>query len=278
MPQLEGARIGPLDPDAAESFGQVNASSSARQLMRHHLALYPPQLLAVLRLKRNDLRSDALDRDEVVAAGEALYTEDGADLPDEFEVNGVAVRGEEDSKKYVTFTYKVPSGRTAKGAVPYDDENFPASIELGDEAIAVDKAKQAGMPWVPKQVAEALGGGAEARKANKDSAAAARVTELEGQLAERDQQIKRMRDESAPPPQGPAGAAEPVDPALVDHSSEPWEGYDDSKADDIAKRLKDSGDAATAEHVLAYESSGANRSTVTSAANAVLDKPPTGDE
>lgn len=273
MPQLEGARIGPLDPDAAESFGQVNASSSARQLMRHHLALYPPQLLAVLRLKRNDLRSEALDRDEVVAAGEALYTEDGAELPDEFEVNGVAVRGEEDSKKYVTFTYKVPSGRTAKGAVPYDEENFSASIELGDEAIAVDKAKQAGMPWVPKQVAEALGAGDAARKSsNKESKSAARVKELEAQVAERDQQIQRMRDEGAAPPQGPAGAAEPVDPALVDPNAEPYEGYDADKADEIVKKVKD-GDAALAQRVLAYESAGANRSTVTAAANAKLDKP-----
>lgn len=297
MATLEGVRVGPLDPDRAEAFGVVDGSTSARQLIRHHLAMYPPQLVAILRLPRNDLRSDdVLVREEVEAAVEASWE---GDLPDEFEVNGYAVRGDESAKqRWLTFTWAGKSGRTGKGAVPYEGDDLAESIAAGDEAVKMDAAKKAGLPWIPQATAEALTAAgresaepvvqldpeAEQTKAALEEErtlradAEARAADLQKQLDAVQADASRQSDSGVTTsPQNPEGGSPDAPPAGGDTGPAlPWADYDEDNADTVAKKLRESDSVPLAEAVRAYETSpdGANRATVTRAADSILDRTP----
>lgn len=284
---LEGVRVGPLDPDRAEGFGTVDGSTSARQLIRHHLAMYPPQLVRVLRLPRHGLRSDALDREEVEEAVEQGFE---GDLPDEFEVTGYAVRGDEAAReKWLTYTWVGKSGRSGKGAIPYDEDALPDSFAAGTEKVQMDEAKKAGMPWIPSATAEALGRGdavqmdadAEKTRAALDEErrlreeAEARAADLQTQLDAARADASRQSDSGITSgPQSPEGSNDPAGEG--DESELPWASYDDETADVIAGKLREDGTPELAEKVRAYETgaAGSNRATVTRAADQILDRTP----
>lgn len=303
--QLEGVRVGPLDPDRGEMFGQVGGVGSptaARKLLRHHQLMHPPALIAALNGARQEARSLTIDRDELEAAVERYYDEAGEALPDGAEITGTAVKGEDDSRsQFVTFTWVVSvenggSGRSGKGFVPYTSRYVPKSIAAGDQAVRVAKLKEAGLPWTPEAVqAEAAGihgTGVPAVDPERERLEAdnARLDEenellvvdkeaLQARIAAIEEQLAALTAKEPEPPQDAetpepvlAQPVEPAEPAAV-VDAEPWPGYEDDTADKIRSRLK-SVERPVVEAVLAYEMAHNNRTSVVGAANQILDRSP----
>lgn len=280
---LAGVKVGPLDPDAGESFGQVDASTSARKLIRHHAAMYPAPLLALLNKTVNEPRSRSLDRDEVI---EVVAEQ----LPDGAVVTGANVRGAEDAPKALTYTWEVPqdaggSGRSGKGAIVYDADTFPDSCAAGDRAAELEKAKKLGVPL--EAVVAAFTGRSAPLTEHHISGEQESTVEVE-ELREENEELRARLDAlaerleavevaattpDAAPDEGAAAADEPpaADASADSPAAEPWEGYDELNADKIRQDLRERNDADEARAVLAYEAANANRSTVIAAANAVLD-------
>jgi hypothetical protein len=302
---LEGVRVGPLDPDRGENFGQVGGQSTARSLVRHHMAMHPPALVAALSRRPHPERSDVLRDDpdlaeEVADAARSYYEDAGEALPEGAELSGFNVRGRDDAPKQrvVTFTWHVPveaggSGRSGKGFIPYDRELIPDAVAAGDEAVQIEKLKKAGQPWSPQVLArsaEIRGTGVERDDASADAQAAEDAAEQARREAE---ELRRQLDEAnerlaAVEGQQPSVAQEAEEEADDDDEEdvrsdelseqnppeEPWRGYDKANADEVRKRLRQKKDVPEAERVLAYEQANANRGTVVSAANQILDRQP----
>jgi BMFP domain-containing protein YqiC len=349
-PVLDGVRIGPIDPDRGENFGQVGGSATARQLIRHHVALTPPALAAALRRKRQDERSDAIDLDEAESYIRGFYEDAGEPIPEESEITGMCVRGIEEQPKLqvLTFTFTTKGGRSAKGFVPYRVDALSRSFAAGTEAVRIKKLKDAGLPWAPSEAALAAAGitgtgvppsdsdpqdAEQAREELEDDRddLAERVAELEAQLqaaqavagdveaepeedpVEQENEILRARVAeleaqvaSAPAaaepvvetpaeaepvaeapevgePDTPAGASIEETPAGPDTSETLGAAlglttsYDEAKAQDVRAKLRELKNPALAQRVLDYETrgdAGQNRSTVTGAANELLDHAP----
>jgi hypothetical protein len=297
---LEGVKIGPLDPDRGEMFGQVGANSTARQLIRHHAAMHPPALVAALSRVRQAVRSDALDRAELDSAVADYYAGMGEALPDGAIIDGAAVRGEDDGRQQVvTFTWLVPvseggSGRSGKGFIPYDADHLPNSVAAGNDAVRIAKLKEAGLPWHPEAVSREVAGIA----GTGVSAGAGEEMYSAGEMQTLRDEIERLRAqiadiEATPQPLassaggGSGVAASPMTAeggsalvpgtrgpdSLAAPEGEPWEGYDGTNADDVRKRLRDSDDPELARRVLSFEQAHANRGTVISLANQIIDRP-----
>lgn len=281
---LEGVRVGPLDPDKGEMFGQVGSTNSARQLIRHHQAMHPPALVAALGLTRQSERSDALVRDELPGAVDDYYGEANEALPDGAVINGASVRGEEDgAQQVVTFSWVVPpsvggSGRSGKGFIPYDADTLAKSYKAGTEAVRVAKLKSAGLPWsgASPEIVEV-----------PDPAVVAENEELHKALDEMHKRVAELEQErenaaataaAATPPSpvvAPASPEQAVAGAVSTEDADPqmpWPGYDDLNADDVRSKLREA-DAATVQRALAYERVNKNRGTVVSAAQQILDRP-----
>lgn len=290
---LPGVRVGPLDPDVTAEFGQVSGKTSARQLIRHHVAMNPPALIGALTRTRNDARSNVLDRDEVTAAVQAAWDAARGKTPENFELTGCSVRGNEDAEQVVTFTWRVPveaggSGRTGKGFIPYDAETLPESVANGDEAVRIEKLREAGLPWAPSERALAAAGisgtgveGAPAEKPAKASKADAALSEERDRLAAEVEDLKAQLAEAGVEPEEddePADENGDGDGEEADgEPTEPWAGYDESNAAKIKAYLRDAeGDAkvAAADAVLKYEPRHGKRSSVLAAANAIADRKP----
>jgi hypothetical protein len=257
MGGLPGVRVGPLDPDVTESFGQVSGRVSARQLIRQHAALHPPALISALSKKLDDEFTQGLDLSEV---GEALAD----DLPDGVtNVVGAQIRGERDKPQVLTFTYETESGRTAKWFVPLDDvrDSIPASLERGEKIARFAEAKRLGLALTTDEAGDPTQdihtGGAEATFLRRENARLKREAEaLRARLEGR---------ESAQPP-ADDGTGLPAEPVV---------GYEELNADDAKKLLAD--DETTPEEVaaiLAYEKATKNRKSVVSAAEQKLGSSP----
>lgn len=298
---LPGVRIGPLDPDRAENFGTVAAgANSARQLLRHHVAMHPPQLVRALSAKRHEERTAALDRDEAEDAIRRYYADaDGEDLPDDARITGVAVHGEDDdADQWLGFTYELPSGRSGKGFVPYSDDYVPNSIEDGHEAVRIAEAKKSGLPWEPKfqraRESDELSrevSGRRRRRTDDDDDDDAEKAELRDRVAELESRLAEV--EATPPepdPDSPEAGTPPSDsgvvgspqnteggsgdvPAPDDESEddEPFDGYDSMNAPDLRRRIGEMS-REEAEQVAAYERAHQDRSTVVSAAEQRVDR------
>lgn len=293
--QLEGVRVGPLNPDRGEMFGQVGGIGSptaARALLRHHQLIHPPALIAALNGSRQEARSLAMDRDELEAAVERYYDEADEALPDGAEITGSAVKGEDDARsQFVTFTWVVSvenggSGRSGKGFVPYTDEYVPRSIAAGNHAVRVAKLKEAGLPWTPDAVqAEAAGipgtgvpvvDTERERIEEENEQLAEDKAALEYRLAALETQLAELLTAKEPEPPQDAETPEPglAPPSLaVDPHAEPWPGYEVDTADKIRARLKNE-ERPVVEAVLAYEMAHNNRTSVVGAANQILDRSP----
>lgn len=293
-PVLDGVRIGPLDPDRGETFGQVGGQSAARRLVRHHTSMNPPALLRALRRVRQDARSEAVDREEAEGFIRDVYEAAGEELPEDSIITGYAVRGEDEQPELqaLTFTFTTKSGRTGKGFVPYGADELSTSRERGDRAAQIAKLKEAGLP-IPEALAavtQAITGEDPAAPAT-DEAAQARIVELDEEndkLADENNDLKDELDElrqrlaaleAAPPRTSDAGVE--TGPQNADGATdgpvevpEPYEGYEGKPAQDVRQRIREANDPDLARRVLAYETrqDGANRSTVVSAAQEVLDR------
>jgi hypothetical protein len=159
-PNLPGLRVGPLDPDRGENLGQVGGQSTARRLIRHHVAMHPPALMRALNRTRQDARSEAVDREEAEELIRELYRDAGEALPEDSQIKGFAVRGDDEApgEQVLTFTFTTKSGRTGKGFVPYTHDDLSRSRAAGDEAVRIAKLKEAGLPWAPSEAALAAAG------------------------------------------------------------------------------------------------------------------------
>lgn len=268
MAVLDGVRVGPLDPDRGEDFGHVGGQATARQLIRHHVALNPPALQAALNRRRQQERSDAIDAAEAEKVARKHYKDVGEALPDEAELTGFAVRGEDDKPKQqvLTFTYALESGRTGKGFVPYNSDTVPKSVKAGDEAVRVAKLKEAGLPWQAEATAQAESKAGRELEREAESLRE-RVAELEGKLRDVEEQRPSVEEQGGRTP-ADAEQAQSGPPA------EPYEGYDGENARDIAKYVRDQDDQQLAQAVLNYEEANQNRKGVVGAANSVLNRKP----
>jgi regulator of replication initiation timing len=297
-PLLDGVRIGPLDPDRGETFGQVGGQSAARRLVRHHAAMHPPALLRALRKIRQDARSEVVDRDEAEGFIRAVYAEAGEELPDDSTITGYAVRGDDDSpgEQVLTFTWTTKGGRTGKGFVPYGHDRLSSTRERGDAAVELNRLKTAGLP-VPEQLAAvaALKSGSSVpetddelveendRLDEENAELRARIAELEEQVASGEAPV-----EETPGPQTVEGGRDEV-PEDSDGDGEEQtdeqaqaaalsaafpDGYDGVNAQDAKRKVRDANDPVLARAVLAEETAGgsAGRGTVVAAANEVLDR------
>lgn len=145
---LEGVRVGPLDPDATETFGQVSAQHSGRRLIRLHARMHPPVLKRALVKKLDEPRTAAVIEhlDEVREYLAGLEHDNGDPLlPEGSVLEGAQVRGERDKEQVLTFTYRVPSGRSAKWFAPYNADVLPDSYEEGTARTRESQMRERGI-------------------------------------------------------------------------------------------------------------------------------------
>lgn len=263
-PTLPGVRVGPLDPDATERFGQVSGRTSARQLIRTHAAMHPPHLIRALSLKLDE------DRTAALLMGEVSDALDGDEelLPEGAVIEGAQVRGERDRQQIVTFTYRMPSGRTAKGFTDYDDR-FSKSIERGDEAVRISELRKTGFPLTGEGSDRDYHIGAARAQAAERLAAELRSEneKLREQLQSKSEQ-RPTAEQQRQAEEGDGGEGPSTD---ASGAEEPVPGYSELKADEAKRVVKDA-DAETAQAILDYEREVGGRTTVISAAEHRLDE------
>lgn len=270
MAVLDGVKVGPLDPDKGEMFGQVAGGNTARQLMRMHTQMFPAQLRQALALKIDEARTRALDIDEVRDYLDDLELDNGDPaVPKDSEIVGAAVRGERDRPQVLIYTYRLPSGRTAKWFAPYGQEELPQSFADGSERVHLAEMKERGVVMAGPTRA----GVDEVALARENRELKKRLDDLRGELEGVSRQLAEREAQS--PPEAPEAAGEQdgeEEPAAGQEP--PFEGYDDVKAPDLAKRIKaDEFDSEELEAIVAYERSHANRKGVVTPAEQKLDAP-----
>lgn len=179
-------RIDPKDPDVVGNLtGSSGVRYEAEDLIRENAAIYAP-LTPVLALGRDGARSDTLDLDEVgrVIGGE---------------VEGASVKGSGKTPRIVSYIVRYPSGRSARGVVPYDEKSFPKSVAAYEDKVNTDL-----------EVARASkGAGASERDVGEDP----RVAVLQAKLKELEEAAE--------------SAADP----------EPFVGYGDLKIPEIIEKI-----------------------------------------
>lgn len=304
---LPGVKVGPLDPDATAEFGQVAQKNSARTLIRYHLQQHPVHLRRELSRKLDPERTKGLDLDEVKSYLGGLKMDNGDPcVPDGAQVVGASVRGESDQDQVLTFTYRKFSkngtaGRSGKWYAPYNEDVLPSSYASGSDLRRVREMKDRGVVEFDREGLHTQVTERQLREARRENAALRKLVEGQGGdagdvpaaetdarpdnvIADENQELgtenaelkERVRlleqhfnatgqplPEKAPDADAPATAAE----------EPPFEGYDDKRADELAKFLKaeDTSDEQR-NAVLDYERSHANRKGVVAAAEESLGK------
>lgn len=296
---LPGVRVGPLDPESTAQFGQIGAGQTARQALRLHSQMYPPQLKRELARPRDEQRTRGLDMDEVrgYLSGQDLPNGDPM-VPEGGRVLSAQVRGDRDSGFVLTFQYSTSTGRVVKWFAPYNADVLPGSFDDGVELTRLHEMKERGVvahdsegthtQILERQLAASR---AEVRRlreytesgdAGDPPESTGDEVELAGDTRSSDQlveELTRLRAENAELRQGQAqadaivaesGGGQPVVGAASE--DEPFEGYDKLKADEVADYLRDEERSAEERQaVLDYERGHANRKTVTSAGEQSLD-------
>lgn len=245
MGGLPGVKVGPLDPEATADFGQVAANRSARRLIRLHAASMPPVLQQALAKPLNEARTKALRLSEV---------RDAVEVPDGHVVVGATVRGKEGDELVLTYTYRhvdEDKARTVKWFVPLTEvaDDLEASMELGDRLAVVAERRELGLLSTGGEQ-DVVGGDAHQRSLER---------QLDDLKRENDKLSKALQERDA------ARVDDDVPGGEAPTSDEPWEGYDDAKADDIARSLSEA-DQDTRDRVADYEAANKNRATVMRAA------------
>ena len=309
MAGLPGVRVGPLDPDVTAEFGQVSKDKSARQLIKLHARMHPQELTRALVRPLDPERTKGLVMEEVrgYLAGLELDNGDPA-VPEGAEVVGAQVRGPRDRTQTLTFTYRIPSGRTAKWYTDFDPAELPESADAGDQLVTAAEMKERGVvafdsegastEILRRQVSglrrerDALRAMVEGKSSGKPSKVETDVRpdvaivgdneDLRRQVQElmsRNQRLEGALDEQAKRKlqEGAQAAADRRDDGSGDgltiEQEEPVEGYDDMNARDVIGLVKhEDTDPDVVEAILEYESHHANRRSVVGAATAVLDR------
>lgn len=293
-------KVGPLDPDVTSDFGQVAAKSTARQLIRLHSQAHPPQLVQALARPLDAPRTKGLSLDEVreYLAGEELENGDPL-VPEGATVVGASVRGSADSEQVLCFTYRLPSGRTGKWHASYNGDVLPESYDAGSELTRVHEMKERGVVAFDSEAThaeilrrensglrrevQALRAQFEGRDTGElpegtpgDTRPDVGVVEDNERLGRENAEMKaRLAQFESLQAAGEghvstSGIAE-LARDRVASADPPVDGYEDMKADEVAKLLKDDDtDTATRQRVLDYERAHANRKSVVGAAEESL--------
>lgn len=266
--QRNGLTLGPLDPDnSSELTRKLGVHNKADRLLKNHMANWPVELTKALSLPRADVRSEALDFDEVESALKALsgrraFFKDG----DTFEDASVRGPQGDDTKRIedliVSVVYRKKSDRSAVGVIPYS--NLEGSLRAYAQLKLENEAEKRGVPLAALQPAAAGGtvdeaalaqaqADAEAHKAAAETAEAGR-REAEGKLADLADRIAALEN-----------------PA-------PFPGYDELNALDRAAKVKEGGldeyGRAGLERIYAYEVSHKDSAQVKKAIEAILETTP----
>lgn len=302
MANLPGVKVGPLDPDSTSQFGQVNARNTARQLIRLHRQMFPPQKVRALSRPLDEARTKGLDYDEVEEYLRGQQHSNGdALLPDDHKLVGAAVHGDPRTGQVLTYQYETPSGRVGKWYAPYTDEALPISFDAGAELTKVKEMKDRGVvafdsegtrtailerhnAELRRQVGalqKFVQGGSQGEAptgAEVDTRNQATIADDAERLGRENVELKERlaQFEALHGAQGggvpTAGIDETIAPTdSVASADEPFEGYDDLKATEVVTKLKaDETTNEEREAILAYERTHANRGTVVSAAEQTL--------
>lgn len=274
---LPGVKVGPLDPDRTSDFGQVAATHSARTLIRLHSQAYPPALTGALALKQDMQRTQGLDMAEVSDYLGGLELENGDPaVPKDAVVEGAAVRGERDGRQVLTYTYRTANGRTAKWFAPYSEDALPKSFEEGAERVYLHDLQEKGLVAQAGSAAGERGTtrmaseAGDVRLAGDNDDLRGRLDELQKRLDEAEAKRREAERAAAAAPE-PDADADDAQREPVASQEPPLEGYDDLKAADLAKKLKDTNTSeAEVQAVLDYERTHENRRSVVGAAEARL--------
>jgi hypothetical protein len=229
--------VGPQDPEStAELVAKGGVGDNAVKLLERQARNQPVELMGILAMPPDQLRSDSLDTEEVdrharraiqgwldeaKADGDSVSPDYSAD---DVLIDGRWVRGTSDRTRVVTITYVLPSGRSAKAAIgSYSD--FPAS----QASYELQHRRAMG---IREDVAQLQGAPVESPEAEALRAELARVE---------------------------AELAEARDPA-------PFEGYAEMTAKHIVDNLIADATIGDVEALLEYERRHEDRSTVVTAA------------
>ena len=194
--------VGPQDPDeAAGLVGNQGIRYGAKRLIQAVAASRPAELTGIQMREEDKQRTRFLDLDEVEDATRE-YVEGGKRPVNFTEVLSARVRGKgEEDTLMVEVLFGTESGRTSRCAIPYKDLHSSRE-QYGD---ALEEGQVAvGDPDDPKALAKAL--------------------------EEAQAEIRRLRKGGADRTAGDDDEEEP---------DEPFDGYSDVKATDLAKQVKD---------------------------------------
>lgn len=310
---LPGVRVGPLDPDATREFGQVAQQNSARQLIRLHRRMYPPNLQRALARPLQEGHSKAVYEHltEAVADYVSGLTHQNGDpvIPEGAEIVGANVRGDKATGMVLTFQFRLPSGRIGKWYAPYVAEKLPDVFEVGQHYTRVHQMREQGLVAFDQEAAgqelyrrqlqrsqqenarlRAIVEGRSSESADEVAQTGSDVPADSAQLDELDRlrrEVEEFRRDKAQrealaaahgggmPTAGleadiaastgtrapQAGSGE-----SVAAQEPPFDGYEDLKADEVCKRLRDPETSADERRaILEYERTHANRRSVVAA-------------
>jgi hypothetical protein len=255
--------VGPMDVDSAAGLThRLGTHNKAGALLKRHAASFPRALMRVLELPKDDAASRAINKRCLDAVRDAALSAKGRHQfmreDDEILAGGCALREDPAShERFVTMIYRRPSGRIARGAIG-------AESVLGlDDAITDQKAEDAvekGGLHMATGICEALppqsfDTGAELDEAREETERVRQ--EAQGREREQANTLREMQERLA---------------ALED--AEPFSGYGETNAKDLAAQIKAEGlslyGRVGLERIVSYEEAHQNRSTVVDAAKDVL--------
>lgn len=215
-----GATLGPMlaDIDApGELVKELGVHNRADILLDYHAQLYPRELTQKLALPRDPERSANLDLSDVHDALSALKGRRAFFDAEKDTLLDASVKGDSANGYFVSVLYQVPSGRTARGVIPYS--LVPASQRAYEEALEQEAQLGATLSGLrgrrPRQAASADS----ADQAHEDQLRQLerRVSDSEAAQAAVTEELSRLRD------------------------PEPWDGYDGDGVDVVRAKVGDGG-------------------------------------
>lgn len=230
-----GLTLGPLDPDSSSDLTKnLGVHNRATQLLKRHAANWPLELTRALSRPLDEMRTEALDHDEVLGALTALKGRRAFFNEDTDELEDAAVRGISEKDLIVSVVYRRGGefGRLAQGVIPYS--GMSASQRAYDEL----KAKEDGTPLA----ASPASGDPDALQAAQAQVEAAQAAQASAEQVARESRA----------------AQEAMEERLRRlENPEPFPGYDDLDARERADRIKSGGvdefGRAGLERIHAYE-------------------------
>lgn len=260
--------VGPMDVDSAAGLtARLGTHNKASALLRRHAASFPPALMRILQLPKDDDASEAVNehldavREAALSArGRHQFFREGDTLL------AASVRVDEAAKeRFVAVIYRKPSKRVARGALDFDSV---IGLEEAVEQHKADKAARAAGFTSLRPVEASLGridpgAGAsdfdleDARREAREEALADARREAEEQTREQANTLREVQERVE---------------ALED--PEPFDGYSAMNAKDLASLIKADGlslyGRVGLERIVAFEEAHSDRSTVVEAAKDVL--------